>query len=117
MDAARSTRREEPVGTADRACAWCGSSEGRFVTRGFAGATDANDQYFECASCKRKTFEILSQTGRDMRLGRYKAGDTYHDRANRTRYQIGRVLRVGSNEFLLYLKPLDPSDPPTPPER
>ena len=112
MDAARTTGRDEPVG-ADRACAWCGSGDGRFVSRGFAGATDANDQFFECAACNRTTYEILSRTGREMRLGRYKAGDVYQDRTNRTRYHIGRVLRVGANEFLLYLKPLDSSDQAT----
>lgn len=111
MNTAGQTNREDSVAAAERVCAWCGSAEGSFISRGFAGATDANDQFFACAACKRTTYEILSQTGREMRLGRYKAGDVYQDRTNRTRYLIGRVLRVGANEFLLYLKPLDSSSP------
>jgi hypothetical protein len=43
-------------------------------------------------------------------IGAFQTGDFYQDRANRTRYQISRVLRVGSNEFLIYLKPLPPAE-------
>ena len=112
MDAAKANRQPETTDPGDRACPWCGGSDLRFVSRGFAGATDANDQYFVCHSCKRTTFEMVSKTGREMRLGRYKAGDTYQDRTNRTRYQINRVLKVGANEFLLYLKPLTAESQP-----
>lgn len=96
---------------AERVCPWCGGAAARFVSRGFAGPTDANDQYFVCGSCRRTTYEMVSKTSREMRLGRYKAGDTYQDRTNRTRYHINRVLRVGANEFLLYLKPLAAGEP------
>lgn len=113
MDAARAKRQLESADPGDRACPWCGGSDLRFVLRGFAGATDANDQYFVCQGCNRTTFEMVSKTTREMRLGRYKAGDTYQDRANRTRYQINRVLKVGANEFLLYLKPLTAESSPT----
>lgn len=106
MDAANAKRQPETTDPVNRACPWCGGSDLRFVSRGFAGATDANDQYFVCEGCNRTTFEMVSKTGREMRLGRYKAGDTYQDRTHRTRYQINRVLKVGANEFLLYLKPL-----------
>ncbi len=106
MDAAKANQQPESADPGERACPWCGGGDLRFVSRGFAGATDANDQYFVCQGCNRTTFEMVSKTGREMRLGRYKAGDTYQDRTNRTRYQINRVLKVGANEFLLYLKPL-----------
>jgi hypothetical protein len=45
-----------------------------------------------------------------MRLGRFQAGAIYKDLANQTRYQITRVLKVGINEFLIYLKPMPGSD-------
>jgi hypothetical protein len=104
--------REEPTGgNGDRTCPWCGSGETRFVSRGYTGPTDETDQYFTCASCGRRTFELVAKSARDMRLGRYKPGDIYQDRPHRTRYQISRVLRVGSNEFLIYLKPLSVDEP------
>jgi len=99
-------------GSAERTCPWCGSPATRFVSRGYTGPTDETDQYFTCAACGRTTFELVAKSAREMRLGRYKPGDIYQDRANRTKYQISRVLRVGSNEFLIYLKPLS-SDEPT----
>jgi len=45
-----------------------------------------------------------------MRLGRYLPGGVYKDTANQTRYQITRVLKVGINEFLIYLKPMPGAD-------
>ena len=94
------------TGISERACPWCGSPATTFVSRGYTGPTDETDQYFTCQSCGRTTFELVAKSAREMRLGRYKPGDVYQDRANRTRYQISRVLRVGSNEYLIYLKPL-----------
>ena len=41
-----------------------------------------------------------------MRLGRFRAGGVYQDRANQTRYHVSRVLKVGINEYLVYLKPI-----------
>ena len=94
------------AGSGERTCPWCGDSATTFVSRGYAGPTDETNQYFTCGSCGRTTFELVAKSSREMRLGRYKPGDFYQDRVNRTRYQISRVLRVGSNEFLVYLKPL-----------
>lgn len=90
-----------------RACPWCASTEVRFVQRGYAGLTDERDQYLICDSCHKTTYEIVAKTSREMRLGRYKPGDIYQDRQQNTRYAISRVLRSGTNEFLVYLKPLD----------
>lgn len=92
--------------SADRVCPWCASSEVRLVQRGYAGLTDERDQYLVCKSCEKTTYEIVAKSSREMRLGRYKPGDIYQDRAQNTRYTISRVLRSGSNEFLVYLKPL-----------
>ncbi len=39
-------------------------------------------------------------------LGRYRPGGVYQDRTNQTRYTVVRVLQVGSNEYLIYLRPL-----------
>lgn len=88
-----------------RTCPWCDSPNVQLVQRGYAGLTDERDQFLICDACKRTTFEIVAKSSREMRMGRYKAGDIYQDRAQNTRYTITRVLRSGSNEFLLYLKP------------
>ena len=98
------TERAELQPTA-RTCPWCDSPNVQLVQRGYAGLTDERDQFLICAACKRTTFEIVAKSSREMRMGRYKAGDIYQDRAQNTRYTITRVLRSGSNEFLLYLKP------------
>ncbi len=90
----------------DRVCPWCGSPDVRFVQRGYAGLTDERDQYVRCDGCNTTTYEIVAKTAREMRLGRYKPGDIYQDRGQNLRYTISRVLRAGSNEFLVYLKPL-----------
>lgn len=90
----------------DRVCPWCGSSDVTYVSRGYAGATDAKHQYARCNACDKLTYEMIAKSAREMRLGRYKPGDQYLDREQRLRYTITRVLRVGANEFLLYVKPL-----------
>jgi hypothetical protein len=95
--------RQEPEG---RICPWCDSADIRFVQRGYAGPTDAVDQYLICGACQKITYEIVAKTSREMRLGRYKTGDVYQDRAQNTSYNISRILRSGRNEFLIYLKPL-----------
>ncbi len=89
-----------------RRCPWCGSTETRLVQRGFVGPTDERDQYFTCRDCDRLTYEIVSRTMRDMRLGQFRAGGTFRDSARQTKYHINRVLKVGMNEFLLYVKPI-----------
>jgi len=89
----------------ERVCPWCESGNVRFVQRGYAGLTDERDQYLLCDDCNKTTFEIVAKTSREMRLGRYKPGDIYQDRSQNTQYTISRILRSGSNEFLVYLKP------------
>lgn len=95
----------------ERVCPWCGSNATHLVPRGYTGPTDAIDQYFSCDACGKITYEMIAKTSREMRLGRFRAGGTYQDRPQRTRYQISRVLKVGVNEFLLYLKPLHAEEP------
>ena len=90
----------------DRRCPWCGSDETRLVHRGYTGPTDEVNQYFTCARCGKVTYELVAKTAREMRLGRYRAGGIYQDRANKTRYHVNRVLKVGINEYLIYLKPI-----------
>ena len=96
----------ERQGPEGKICPWCESADVRFVQRGYAGPTDEVDQYLVCGACQTTTYEIVAKTSREMRLGRYKAGDVYQDRAQKTSYSISRVLRSGRNEFLVYLKPL-----------
>ena len=92
--------------TVGRVCPWCESVDVRFVQRGYAGPTDEVDQYVVCEGCGKTTYEIVAKTAREMRLGRYKPGDFYRDRTQNTQYIISRVLRVGYNEFLIYLRPI-----------
>ncbi|MCO5222851.1 MAG: hypothetical protein M9947_14935 [Thermomicrobiales bacterium] len=97
-------------GPQTRDCPWCGSRKTKLVQRGYTGPTDEINQYYSCQSCGKLTYELVSKTAREMRLGRYRTGAIYKDPANQTRYQITRVLKVGINEFLIYLKPLPGMD-------
>ncbi|MCC6943845.1 MAG: hypothetical protein IT335_04660 [Thermomicrobiales bacterium] len=100
-----------PVATGQtRTCPWCGSGDTVLVQRGYTGPTDEINQYFHCKKCSKVTYEIVSKTAREMRLGRFHAGGIYKDMAHATRYQVSRVLKVGINEYLLYLKPLREGD-------
>ena len=90
----------------ERTCPWCGSASTRLVQRGYTGPTDEVDQYFTCDQCGKVTYELIAKTAREMRLGRFRAGGVYQDRTNHTRYQVSRVLKVGVNEYLVYLKPI-----------
>lgn len=90
----------------DRHCPWCGSPQTRLVQRGYTGPTDEVDQYFTCTACDRVTYELVAKTAREMRMGRFRAGGVYQDRATRTRYHVSRILKVGINEYLIYLKPI-----------
>jgi transposase-like protein len=94
----------------ERLCPWCGSAATRLVHRGYTGPTDEVDQYFTCAACGKVTYELIAKTAREMRLGRFRAGGVYQDRANHTRYHVSRVLKVGVNEYLVYLKPIVATD-------
>ena len=94
-----------------RECPWCSSRRTRHVQRGFTGPTDEHDQYLTCDSCGRMTLEIVSRTMREMRVGQFRVGSTYRDSLRQTKYTITRVLKVGMNEYLLYLKPIIRRDP------
>lgn len=90
----------------DRACPWCGSGDTRLIQRGYTGPTDEVDQYFTCDRCGKVTYELIAKTSREMRLGRFRAGGVYRDSAHQTRYLVSRILKVGLNEYLVYLKPM-----------
>jgi hypothetical protein len=49
---------------------------------------------------------MVAKTAREMRLGRWHTGGVYKDPVNKTRYSVSRVLKVGVNEYLIYLKPI-----------
>jgi hypothetical protein len=53
---------------------------------------------------------LVAKTAREMRLGRFRTGGIFKDNVNQTRYQVSRVLKVGLNEYLIYLKPIVGSD-------
>lgn len=94
----------------ERRCPWCGSSEIDLVQRGYTGPTDEVNQYFTCRGCGKVTYELIAKTAREMKLGRFHAGGTYKDSVHQTRYTVSRVLRVGLNEYLIYLKPAPGSE-------
>jgi hypothetical protein len=96
------------TGEKRRSCPWCGSVNTTFFKRGLTGPTDERDQYFTCEDCGRLTYEIVSRTRRDMRVGQFRAGGSFRDNARKTKYTITRVLNAGMNEVLLYLKPIIP---------
>jgi predicted nucleic-acid-binding Zn-ribbon protein len=108
----RATQTERPAamaastGQLTRNCPWCGNSQTELVQRGYTGPTDEVDQYFTCADCGKITYELVSKSAREMRLGRFRAGGIFKDNVHQTRYQISRILKVGLNEYLIYLKPL-----------
>lgn len=101
----RRDRTPEPV-VSERQCPHCGSTNVRLVTRGYTGPTDETDQYFECNVCHQVTFELVAKNAREMRLGRWQAGGVYREPTTQSRYHISRILKVGVNEFLIYLRPL-----------
>ena len=108
-DAIADERHEDTDNENARPCPWCGSRNTTFFKRGLTGPTDERDQYITCKDCGRLTYEIVSRTSRDMRVGQYRAGGTFRDNARQTKYTISRVLKVGLNEFLLYLRPVIPT--------
>ena len=89
-----------------RQCPWCDSYETSLVHRGYTGPTDEVNQYFTCKSCSKVTYELIAKSAREMRLGRFRAGGIFRDQNHQTRYQVSRVLKVGINEYLVYLRPL-----------
>jgi hypothetical protein len=95
----------------ERYCPWCGSDQTRLVQRGYTGPTDEVNQYFTCLKCGKITYELIAKTAREMRLGRFRAGGIYKDNVHQTRYHVSRVLKVGLNEYLIYLKPITTPEP------
>lgn len=89
----------------DRECPWCGSRDTTFVQRGLAGGQESKHQYIRCHDCEKITYDIISCTDRDIRIHRYRTGGEYRDAVEQIRYTIYRMLKVGFNEFLLYLRP------------
>lgn len=85
-----------------RVCPDCGSSHVTLTQRGLTGPTDESDQHFCCDSCGRVTFEIVSRTGRDLRLEQIAPGSIVRMAGNN--YRVVRVLKVGLDEFLVYLR-------------
>jgi len=81
------------------------------VQRGLTGPTDERDQYFVCHDCDRVTYEIFSRSNRDMRVSQFRVGGSVRDSATQTKYLIQRVLKVGMNEYLLYVKPVTRREP------
>lgn len=73
------------------------------VQRGLAGLTDESDQYFRCLKCGRVTYEIVSRTEREVRASRISPGRSLRKRGSL--YTVRRVLKVGMNEYLVYLRP------------
>jgi hypothetical protein len=93
-----------------RQCPHCGSSDTTFTQRGYTGPTDENDQFFACAACGRTTFEILSRSPREIRIGRLEPGRTIRHAGEE--YTVSRVLKVGLNESLVYVKPIPNAEKP-----
>lgn len=94
----------------ERRCPWCGSPAISLVQRGYTGPTDEVNQYFTCKACGKVTYELIAKTAREMKLGRFQPGSIYKDHTHQTRYAVSRVLKVGLNEYLIYLKPMPESE-------
>lgn len=88
-----------------RPCPWCGSEDTVFVQRGLTSSSPSPDQYIRCSSCKKVTYDIVARGEREIRLGRYATGAEFRDAKHLTRYRIYRMLKVGFDEYLLYLRP------------
>ena len=83
-------------------CPSCGSERTLHVQRGYAGNTDENDQFFTCEECGLVTYEILSCSERDLRRHRLEPGRKFRHAG--WEYTVARLLKVGLNETLVYLK-------------
>jgi uncharacterized Zn finger protein len=86
-----------------RVCPECSSGRTRQIQRGLAGPTDEPDQYYRCAECGRVTNEIVSRTAREVRIECISPGMQLREAGNL--YRVRRVLKVGLNEYLVYLLP------------
>lgn len=88
--------------SSDHICPVCSSTRLTLIRRGFAGKTDTADQYWRCLDCQQTILEIVSLGQREIRLGRFEAGGSYQ--RDGLSYSIRRILKVGFDEFLLYLQ-------------
>jgi hypothetical protein len=77
-----------------------------FVQRGLASGQASPNQYIRCHDCGRVTYDIVAKNDREIRISSYRQGGIYRDAEHQTRYTIYRMLKVGFNEFLLYLRPI-----------
>jgi uncharacterized Zn finger protein len=91
------------VSAEPRRCPKCGNTETILVQRGLTGPTDERDQYFRCDECGRVTYEIVSRTQREVRMDRLEPGRQV--KLAGEDYTVARVLKVGLNESLVYVKP------------
>jgi hypothetical protein len=98
--------------TSARTCLACGSDDLIETRRGYAGTTDTPHQYVTCRRCGQVVYEIVSVSQRDIRLYRYEAGGVLA--RDGVTYQIKRMLKVGFDEYLLYLRVIE-LDRPEPP--
>ena len=89
--------------TEQRICPDCGSDRTQLVQRGLAGLTDESNQYYRCEVCGRVTYEIVARTERQIRIDRISPGRQLREHGKL--YQVRRVLKVGLNEYLVYLRP------------
>jgi hypothetical protein len=96
-----------------RRCPWCNSDDTRHTLRGYVGPSNDRDQYLTCNQCRRLTYEIVSRTPRDIRLGHFQVGDVWRDHARQTKYVITRILKAGASETLLYVRPVVRAEPET----
>jgi hypothetical protein len=95
-----------------RICPDCGSGRTRLIQRGLTGPTDESDQYYRCEECGRVTYEIVARTAREVRVDRISPGAQLREGGNL--YRVRRVLKVGLNEYLVYLRPLAEESPAKP---
>jgi hypothetical protein len=96
-------------GTTISICPACGGDQLVETRRGYAGQSDTPHQYVTCQDCGQVTYEILSVTQREIRLYRYEQNGILA-REGAT-YQIRRLLKVGFDEYLLYLRLIEIEKP------
>lgn len=73
------------------------------MQRGLIGPTDESDQYYRCEECGRVTYEIIARSARQVRAARIEPGRSIREGGNL--YEVRRVLKVGLDEYLIYLRP------------
>lgn len=84
-------------------CPACGSDRIRRTKRGYAGPADTADQYITCQDCGETTYEIISRSARELRVDRLEPGR--HFKYEGREYIVIRVLKVGIDEALVYVRP------------